>query len=418
MSSLLSSANASNPAVKRIMREYAEFQQSYPTTRQSVSADSAAVDVVAAPLDDNLFEWHFTLRGPPGSPYAGGLYHGRVLLPSNYPFRPPDIVLLTPSGRFETGKKICLSISSFHPNNWQPSWSIRTALTALSAFFTTPAAGAIGSLDYPDREKQQLAAKSREFVCPHCKLSNATIMHKHSSGQWRAAAGTSGAEATAGLATTDSGADKCDTHQPPASNVLSLSSNTPTIDANLTHVHHGVLASHPLQSTVVVQQFADSNSTDHMNRGLPLSASLAQAHDTATATAQPHSAAHDTASSHLSTLPLSSTTRAAHSARPQSTGNTDEPEPAASHSALLLSTPTPSARSTTAPSTASAAAADSSSPATVLPTATRVSASSHSRLTAVTVSLAVLVCALLFRKLVAHMLQSHPSHASIQLHSM
>lgn len=37
----------------------------------------------------------------------------------------------------QTNKKICLSISSFHPETWQPSWGIRTALLALMAFFTT-----------------------------------------------------------------------------------------------------------------------------------------------------------------------------------------------------------------------------------------------------------------------------------------
>lgn len=28
-----------------------------------------------------------------------------------------------PNGRFEVGKKICLSISGHHPETWQPSWS-------------------------------------------------------------------------------------------------------------------------------------------------------------------------------------------------------------------------------------------------------------------------------------------------------
>ena len=179
----VSHANASNPAVKRIMREYAEFQQSYAQLRRRPAASSASppppLDVVAHPLDDNLFEWHFTLRGAAGSPYAAGLYHGRILLPSTYPFRPPDVVLLTPSGRFEVGKKICLSISSFHPANWQPSWSIRTVLTALMAFFPTPAAGAIGSLDYTDAEKVALAGKSGAYTCPQCKQSNADIMRSH-----------------------------------------------------------------------------------------------------------------------------------------------------------------------------------------------------------------------------------------------
>ena len=161
------------------MREYAEFQQSYAQLRRGPASSSSSLDVVAHPLSDNLFEWHFTLRGAAGTPYAAGLYHGRILLPSTYPFRPPDVVLLTPSGRFEVGKKICLSISSFHPANWQPSWSIRTVLTALMAFFPTPAAGAIGSLEYTDAEKVQLAAKSAAYTCPQCKQSNASIMRSH-----------------------------------------------------------------------------------------------------------------------------------------------------------------------------------------------------------------------------------------------
>jgi hypothetical protein len=44
---------------------------------------------------DNLFDWHFTIRGPPDTPFEGGMYHGRIILPSDYPFRPPNIMLLT-----------------------------------------------------------------------------------------------------------------------------------------------------------------------------------------------------------------------------------------------------------------------------------------------------------------------------------
>jgi hypothetical protein len=55
-------------------------------------------------------------------------------------------MMLTPNGRFQTGVKICLSISSHHPEHWQPSWSVRTALTALIAFMPTPGQGALGSI--------------------------------------------------------------------------------------------------------------------------------------------------------------------------------------------------------------------------------------------------------------------------------
>ena len=75
-----------------------------------------------------------------------GIYHGRITLPPEYPMKPPNITFLTPNGRFETNKKICLSISGYHPETWRPSWSIRTALLAMIGFMPTHGTGAIGSL--------------------------------------------------------------------------------------------------------------------------------------------------------------------------------------------------------------------------------------------------------------------------------
>lgn len=46
-------------------------------------------------LQDNLFEWHFSVRGPPDSDFDGGVYHGRIVLPPEYPMKPPSIILLT-----------------------------------------------------------------------------------------------------------------------------------------------------------------------------------------------------------------------------------------------------------------------------------------------------------------------------------
>lgn len=44
-----------------------------------------------------MFEWHFTVRGPRDSDFDGGFYHGRIVLPPEYPMRPPSIMLLTVS---------------------------------------------------------------------------------------------------------------------------------------------------------------------------------------------------------------------------------------------------------------------------------------------------------------------------------
>ena len=113
-------------------------------------------------------QWHFTIRGPPGTAFDGGRYHGRITLPPEYPFKPPSIALLTPSGRFEVGKKICLSVSEHNPEGWQPAWGIRTIITALIAFFPTKAEGALAGLDYTAAERRKLAAASRGWSCAKC----------------------------------------------------------------------------------------------------------------------------------------------------------------------------------------------------------------------------------------------------------
>ncbi|KDO71915.1 hypothetical protein CISIN_1g020053mg [Citrus sinensis] len=134
--------NLKNPAVKRILQEVKEMQS------------NPSDDFMSLPLEENIFEWQFAIRGPGDTEFEGGIYHGRIQLPAEYPFKPPSFMLLT--------TKICLSISNHHPEHWQPSWSVRTALVALIAFMPTNPNGALGSLDYKKEERRALAIKSRE----------------------------------------------------------------------------------------------------------------------------------------------------------------------------------------------------------------------------------------------------------------
>ena len=113
-----------------------------------------------------------------------GIYHGRIILPPEYPMKPPNVIFMTPNGRFELHKKICLSISGYHPETWRPSWSIRTALLAMIGFMPTHGNGAIGSLgeikntwqsrfhlpflDYTDEERRILTKRSVDFACKTC----------------------------------------------------------------------------------------------------------------------------------------------------------------------------------------------------------------------------------------------------------
>ena len=63
------------------------------------------------PPQDNLFEWHFTILGPADTAFEGGRYHGRIVLPSDYPMKPPSILMLTVSGRGVGGALDCCHAS-------------------------------------------------------------------------------------------------------------------------------------------------------------------------------------------------------------------------------------------------------------------------------------------------------------------
>lgn len=140
-----------------------------PTVREAQELSSSpSPDYTASPLETDLFEWHFTLRGPPSSAYAEGIYHGRIVLPPNYPLRPPSFRFTTPSGRFEANREICLSISGHHEETWQPAWGVRTALVALRSFMETDAGGQLGGLDTSDAVRRRLAADSGSWRCAGC----------------------------------------------------------------------------------------------------------------------------------------------------------------------------------------------------------------------------------------------------------
>lgn len=118
--------------------------------------------VTAEPLPSNILEWHYVVQGPEQSPYEGGYYHGKLVFPMEYPFRPPSIYMTTPSGRFKTNTRLCLSISDFHPDTWNPAWSVATILTGLLSFMLEKSP-TFGSIETSDYEKRHLAQQSLTF---------------------------------------------------------------------------------------------------------------------------------------------------------------------------------------------------------------------------------------------------------------
>ena len=112
----------SKSALRRIQKEYKDM------------CENKSAFVYAQPTEDDQFIWHFTIRGPLDSDYEGGLYHGIIELPSQYPFKPPKIMLLSPSGRFQPKTDICLSFTDYHPESWQPAWTISNILHGIVSY--------------------------------------------------------------------------------------------------------------------------------------------------------------------------------------------------------------------------------------------------------------------------------------------
>ncbi|KAL1528268.1 hypothetical protein AB1Y20_009625 [Prymnesium parvum] len=116
----------------------------------------------AKPLETNMKEWHYVLQGPPDTPYEGGLYHGKVKFPEEYPFKPPAIYMITPNGRFATDTRLCLSISDFHPELWTPTWSVASILNGVLSFMLEDEA-TTGAVTTTLAEKHRLRAASVSF---------------------------------------------------------------------------------------------------------------------------------------------------------------------------------------------------------------------------------------------------------------
>lgn len=118
--------------------------------------------IIAEPNPANILEWYYLIFGPEGTQYEGGIYLGRLVFPRDFPYKPPSIYMITPNGRFKTNTRLCLSMSDFHPDTWNPTWSVSTILTGLLSFMLERSP-TLGSIEMSDYERRQLAVRSLRF---------------------------------------------------------------------------------------------------------------------------------------------------------------------------------------------------------------------------------------------------------------
>ena len=119
------------------------------------------------PDEQNMLIWYFLVKGPKDSDYENGYYIGKLTHSPNYPFSPPDFIMLTPSGRFKIDKKICLTNTGFHSDEWSPMWTIHGILTGFVSIMLDDKEHGIAHTFSNKNERKTLALESLEYNKKH-----------------------------------------------------------------------------------------------------------------------------------------------------------------------------------------------------------------------------------------------------------
>jgi ubiquitin-protein ligase len=138
-------------------------EESTRSTTTATMIDDILYPLRLGPLVTNLRHWHFTFQGC--GVYENGLYHGRIILPKDYPASPPRVQMWTPSGRFKSRHDICLSASSYHPESWTPRWTVVSLVHALRLHMLTTGQEIGGLTDTTYEETMEYARKSLTWSC-------------------------------------------------------------------------------------------------------------------------------------------------------------------------------------------------------------------------------------------------------------
>ena len=115
-----------DPIHNRIKKEYQDLQKEKNS------------NVQVKLVNNEIRHWKGRIKGPIDTCYQGGIFDVDIIIPDDYPFKPPkmkfDTKIWHPNISSVTGA-ICLDILK---NEWTPALTIRTALISLQALMCEP----------------------------------------------------------------------------------------------------------------------------------------------------------------------------------------------------------------------------------------------------------------------------------------
>ena len=95
--------------------------------------------ITAGPDDnDNMLLWSASIAGPPGSPYAGGIFFLEIKVPDNYPAKPPLIRFKTPVYHPNISSVDGSVFVDVLGDMWCPALTLPTILVSVQSLLTDP----------------------------------------------------------------------------------------------------------------------------------------------------------------------------------------------------------------------------------------------------------------------------------------
>lgn len=128
---------------------------------------------IFVPKSKTVREVHFSIRGPKGCPFEGGLYHGVLKLSNEYPHVAPEIQFLQNSGKFKTDGPICLSYKE-NPSLWSASLGLNGAIRSVQSLFCDETIAGVNIIQHPVKEEvEKYRDASKTYRCEVCGCNHA-----------------------------------------------------------------------------------------------------------------------------------------------------------------------------------------------------------------------------------------------------
>ncbi|KFD71451.1 hypothetical protein M514_10573 [Trichuris suis] len=96
--------------------------------------------------ENDIMNWTFEMRGPPGTIYENGVFKGDIKFPTSYPFSPPIVTFASRMFHPNIGQtgRVCMNILHLPSNSqdsdtcWLPTLTVEKVLLSLSCLLAEP----------------------------------------------------------------------------------------------------------------------------------------------------------------------------------------------------------------------------------------------------------------------------------------